>query len=223
MKKALSILALIVLSLLLLEGSFLKNSEEPQKEGFNIEVLYDYQKAYRTEDAGVCAVNDTKTYEDYKAITDPSSAQYWFIHDNMTVDEETGFLYDKDGFIGVALGSYYGSIGDRFYFTLDSGVVLPLIKVDEKADAHVINGCAHAGDGSVIEFVIDTDIADNYFGQYGNGLVLSGNYNNYDLFNGEIIRVEKVLDEKNTSYVTYVDNLNPDLDRQDYFNYASGY
>jgi len=223
MKTVVSLLVITLLALLTLSGSYMKEYKAPEKEGFKLETLYDYQKEYKTEDAGVCAANDTKTYMDYRAITDTSSKQYKFIQENMTVDDKTGFLYDKDGFIGVALGSYYGEIGDRFYFTLDSGVVLPVIKIDSKADAHVVNGCAHAGDGSVIEFVIDREKADEFFGQYGNGLVLSGNYNNYDLFHGEIVKVEKVLEEKNDSYVTYVDNLNPDLDRQDYFNYASGY
>lgn len=192
-------------------------------EGFNIADLYDYQKEYKSEDAGACALGKTKTYMDYRATTDPSSAQYWFIRNNMEVDPTTGFLLDEDGFIGAALGSYYGVIGDRYYFTLDSGVVLPIVKVEEKADKDTDEtGCYHLVDDSVIEFVIDTDIAGEYFGRFGNGYVLQGNYANYSIFKGSIVKVEKVSDEKREDYVTYVDS--PTLEPgENIFEYASGY
>lgn len=191
--------------------------------GFDVDSLYDYQKEYVSEDIGACALGNTKSYMDYRAVTDPSSVQYWFIQENMEVDEKTGFLLDKDGFIGVALGSYYGKIGDRFYFTLDSGVVLPLIKIDEKADRDTdASGCYHTGDGSVIEFVIDRNIANDYYGHYANGLVLQGNFSNYSVYKGDIVKVEIVTDEKRSNYVTYVDSPVV-IPNQNIFEYASGY
>ncbi len=213
---------LCFLCIIFLSGSALEFQEEA--DIFDINSLYDYQKAFKSEEVIPCSCNKTKTYMDYRMITSTSSTQYKYIHNYMTVDEETGFLYDDDGFIGVALGSYYGIIGDRYYFTLDSGVVLPLVKVEEKADGDTdSSGCYHTGDGSVIEFVIDKQAAEAYFGRYGNGLVLSGNYNNYDLFKGEIVKVEKVLDEPNPDYVVYVRDDVIDFDNYDIFNYASGY
>lgn len=185
--------------------------------------LKEYQKEYESEEIGVCSVNKTKTYMDYRAITATGSRQYKYIQEYMVVDEETGFLVDEDGFIGVALGSYYGVIGDRFYFTLDSGVILPLVKIEEKADVDTDGGCYHYSDGSVIEFVIDKHLASEYFGRYGNGLVLSGNYNNYELFKGEIAGVEKVLDEKREDYVTFVTQEDESFVNTDIFEYASGY
>ncbi len=200
------------------------NEDEDEPKTFDIEDLYDYQKEFKAEETGVCSISSVKTYEDYRAITATGSRQYRFIRAHMTVDEETGFLYDEDGFIGVALGSYYGVIGDRFYFTLDSGVVLPLVKIDEKADIDTDGtGCAHTSDSSVIEFVIQRHIADDYFGRYGNGLVLSGNYNNYELFRGNISKVEIVLDERNEDYVTFEKTEEVSFDTNDIFDYASGY
>lgn len=194
-----------------------------QEESFNIEVFKDYQKEFESEEIGICSKSKTKTYMDYRAITDPSSKQYKYIREHMEVDEVTGFLYDEDGFVGVALGSYYGVIGDRYYVTLESGVVLPLVKIEEKADNDTDGGCFHFGDGSVIEFVIDKDYAAKYFKVYGNGLILSGNYNNYELFKGEIIKVEKVSNQRNQEYVTYLEKELFEFSNLEIFDYASGY
>lgn len=181
---------IILLSCLLIFISIccIKGDESP------LIYLYDYQKEYIGEDIEVCSSSSTKTYMSYKAITDTSSTQYRYIEENMSVDPVTGLLVDEEGFIGVALGSYFGDIGTRYYITLDTGIVLPVVKVEAKSDKHTNNGCAQSVDGSVIEFVIDVDIASSYFGISSNGYVLSGNFNNFDLFSGEIIAIEKVTD-----------------------------
>ena len=171
--------------------------EDGEKKEFDIDDLYDYQKKFKTEELDVCSSNTAKTYMDYRMTTVVASRQYQFLNYECTVDKKTGFLYDEEGFIAVALGSYYGVIGDRFYFTLDSGIVLPLVKGEEKADEDTdYSGCYHTIDGSVVEFVIDDDYAASYFGTNSNGYVLDGNYNNYSLFSGSFVKVEKVLDEK---------------------------
>ena len=190
---------------------------------FDLEMLKDYQKKFESEEIEVCALSSAKTYMDYRATTLVSSRQYQFIHNYLNVDKKTGFLYDDEGFIAVALGSYYGTIGDRYYFTLDSGIVLPLVKAEQKADEDTdYSGCYQKYDKSIMEFVIDSDYASSYFGSRGNGLVLNGNYNNYSLFSGNIVKIEKVLDEINKHYVTYsIDPFIPNTD--DIFNYASGY
>ena len=222
MKKILTLIA--VLSILLLTGGFsFSVYEDPKEKSFSLEDLYDYQKEYKTEELSVCSLNTAKTYMDYRMTTVVSSRQYQFIHNYCTIDRKTGFLYDEEGFIAVALGSYYGEIGDRYYFTLETGIVLPLVKAEEKADEDTnSSGCYHVEDGSVIEFVIDSDYARNCFSTYSNGLVLDGNYNNYSLFSGSIVKVEKVLDEKRDDLVTY--RFSEDLPKQyDVFYYASGY
>ena len=57
-------------------------------------------------------------------------------------------------------------------------------------------------DGSMIEFVIDDEIAYDYFGGT-NGLVSNGNFNNYEYFKGKITDVEAVSDERLEEGVTY--------------------
>ena len=222
MKKTL-IFLLSILTILILSGFTNFSSETDNINSFDLEDLYDYQKEYKTQELDVCASQGAKTYMDYRMTTVVNSRQYQFIHNNLTVDKTTGFLYDKDGFIAVALGSYYGTIGDRFYFTLDSGIVLPLVKAEEKADVDTdAMGCYHLIDTSVIEFVIDDYYAGIHFGNQGNGLVLNGNYNNYWLFKGNISKVEKVLEEKNEKIVTY--SYKTEIPTNiDIFNYASGY
>lgn len=222
MKKVV-ITILAIFSILVFGGFTNLSNEEIEKPVFELEDLYDYQKEFKTQDIEICAKSGAKTYMDYRMTTVVNSRQYQFIHNNLTVDSETGFLYDEDGFIAVALGSYFGTIGDRFYFTLDSGVVLPLVKAEEKADVDTdAIGCQHLYDTSVIEFVIDSDYAGEYFWNHGNGLVLNGNYNNYPLFKGDIERVEKVLDERSDKIVTFA--IETDLPtNEDIFNYASGY
>lgn len=73
-----------------------------------------------------------------------------------------------------------------------------------------------------MEFVIDKNYALNYFGRLSNNYVLNGNYNNYELFNGPIVKVEKVLDEKSSDYVTYTSDT-PTITNDDIFDYGSGY
>lgn len=226
MKKVFKLLTLILVILIFTGFTYKDDSKEEETEesySFSIDDLYDYQKEYVGEEIEVCASGNAKTYMDYRATTVRSSRQYIFMHNYMTVDETTGFLYDEDGFIGAALGSFYGEIGDRFYFTLESGVVLPIVKCEEKADEDTdYRGCYHTEDSSVIEFVIDKDYALNYFGRLSNNYVLNGNYDNYELFHGSIVKAERVTDEKNENYVTY-DSVDTSITTYDIFEYGSGY
>lgn len=222
MKKVTICLSLLLMFVTFSGFSYVSN-EDNKNNGFDIEDLYDYKKEYKTEELDVCASEGAKTYMDYRMTTAVASRQYQFIHNCLTVDKETGFLYDEDGFIAVALGSYFGVVGDRYYFTLDSGVVIPVVKAEYKADEHTdYSGCYQIYDKSIIEFVVDSDYAAACFGDRGNGLVLNGNYNNYSLFEGDIVKIEKVLDEYNKHFVTY--SINPSVSiNDDIFNYASGY
>ncbi len=73
-----------------------------------------------------------------------------------------------------------------------------------------------------MEFVIDDEYAADYFGTNSNGYVLDGNYNNYSLFSGSFVKVEKVLDERSDRIVSYQIEQNAPSGI-DIFNYASGY
>lgn len=139
-------------------------------------------------DIKVCSTSSSKTYMSHTVIS-RNSIQGKFIEANMTIKD--GFLYDKDGFMGVALGSSFGNIGDRFIFTLDSGVELKLIKIERKSDNHTFSGCEQRWDKSVIEFVIDP--ATNLIPRASNGYIAQGNFNNLEQFRGRITRVRKEL------------------------------
>lgn len=148
--------------------------------------VYELKKEVRIN---VCSKGINKTYMNYKKITDKSSQQYQFIKNNMTVNEK-GYLVDNDGYIGVALGSYFGEIGTKYIFTLESGIKLRLVKVEKKADNHTNNGCEQKWDKSVIEFVIDENIAREYYKTPKNDYVNGGNFNK--VFNGKIIEIKRV-------------------------------
>ena len=171
-------------------------------EDFSLARLKNYKKEFKSESIGACSTSDIKTYEDYRMITSVGSAQYQYIHNHCTVDEETGFLIDEDGFIGVALAYNFGEIGSRYYFILDTGITIPVVKVDAKAAIHASNGCSADSNGHVLEFVIDSDRAKAYFGG-ANGLASSGNFNNYEYLNGSIADIEKVSDEPIETGIIY--------------------
>lgn len=135
--------------------------------------------------------SSAKTYMSVYAITDTASRQYEYISEEITIDAR-GFLQDAEGYYGVALGSYFGEIGSRYIFTLDTGIELPVVKVEEKSDAHTIDGYYHAEDGSVIEFVIDTETEYMKQNIHGNRLIFSGNFNNSPEFAGNIQKIEKI-------------------------------
>ncbi|MDD5851002.1 MAG: hypothetical protein PUC87_02475 [Galactobacillus timonensis] len=153
-----------------------------------------YKRRLPYESIPICGTSELKTYMDYRTITDPTSTQYGYIRQHMHIDRGTGLLYDGDGFIGVALGYSFGSVGSRYYFVLDSGVTLPVVKIEEKDPKDASNGCTVDINGSVLEFVIDADRADDYFGTATNGLVLQGNFNNDPRFAGAISEIDRVLD-----------------------------
>lgn len=135
----------------------------------------------------MCSSSSVKTYMDYRAITNTASKQYKHIKNHMTVGED-GLLRDEDGNIGVALGSHFGDIGSKYEVVLDTGITFNVVKIDEKADVHVNNGCQHKQDGSVIEFVIDS----SKFTKSSNGYVWSGNFNNNPDFKGKISTMYKI-------------------------------
>ena len=197
-----------LISLILVLSFFFCSGFTPEE--FSIENLDEYEKEYVAEEVAACSYSSVKTYMPISTITSKSSRQYKFIEEHITVDEETGLIYDEDGFIGVALGSVFGAIGTRYYITLDTGVVLPVVKVDAKSDSHTIDGCYHANDKSVIEFVIDRSKAEEFFGVGGNGLIKNGNLNNDERLKGRIEKVELVTDEKVPDPANQVEMIDPD-------------
>lgn len=145
-----------------------------------------------TQEFPVCSTSESKSYMFYQDINEVS-AQMDLIRSKM-ITRFDGLLSDEDGYLGVALGSAFGPLGTRYIFILDSGIELPVIKIEEKADQDTINGCQHQIDESVLEFVLDSTIAPYWFGVSQNGYINSGNFNNHPDFQGSIIQIQKVLD-----------------------------
>lgn len=146
------------------------------------------------EDYGVCqnpGTSHIKTYMDGAKITNTASAQYQLLQ-TMHVNEHGHYVTD-DGYLAVALGSFYGPIGSKYVVTLDNGKQFKVIKGDEKADQHVYNGCYHRVDGSVLEFILDTPAAAEYYGLV-NGYVAGGSLGRSSEFAGEIEDIQAVID-----------------------------
>lgn len=145
------------------------------------------QTALKSTRIEPCATSSVKSYMDRQAITSETSEQHKFIEENMTA--KNGFWFDQEGYIGVALGSWFGEIGTRWIFELSSGEVIYTVKIEHKDDKHTINGCQQKWDGSVIEFVVDGDSSPYWVGT--NGLILNGNFNNLEYFEGTITGLRK--------------------------------
>ena len=143
----------------------------------------------KLENVQVCSTSSVKSYMEYSKITNKSSKQWKYIHTSGKIKIENGYLKEGE-YIGVALGSYFGEIGTKYIFTLDTGKQIKVVKVEEKSDNDTINGCYQKYDKSVIEFVIDT----HAFSKSKNGYVNNGNFNNLEQFKGNIVKIEKVLE-----------------------------
>ena len=99
------------------------------------------------------------TYMDYRAITDKSSKQYKLQQDPYVCVDESGFLMYRSNWYVVAMGSYWGKVGDKFIVHLDNGELIPIIIGDIKSNRHTDKlNYAHA-DGHVLEFLIDSNSA----------------------------------------------------------------
>lgn len=141
-------------------------------------------------------INDSyfKTYMDYRKITSRSSAQWKILHSDKVRYDDDGLIRSVDGdYIGVALGSKYGVVGDKFILTLQtnngSTHEVKLLKVEEKADKDTTNGY-YASHRDLVEFVIDVDKAKSSFPT----AIRMGDFNYSDAFNGKIVGIRQVVE-----------------------------
>lgn len=142
-------------------------------------------------DIEVCHYGTNKTYMDYNVLN-KGSEQYRFIKTLTPVD---GYFYTEDGYIAVALGSYFGELGTKYEFELSSGAVIKVVKAEHKADIHTNNGCEQRWDKSVIEFVIDAKTLPYWIDS--KGYFLGGNFNKLDMFKGDIVKIVRKLEPLN--------------------------
>lgn len=102
-----------------------------------------------------------KTYMSYRSITCKTSTQYKLQHSPSTFSGLDGFrkYIDSDGmvFYMIAVGTYYGRVGNKLTITMENGTAFNAIVGDQKANIHT--NSTHqwcVKDGSVIEFIVDT-------------------------------------------------------------------
>lgn len=99
------------------------------------------------------------TYMDYRAITDKNSKQYELQQDPHVCINKNGFLMYRSNWYVVAMGTYWGDVGDKFIVYLDNSESIPIIIGDIKSNEHTDKlNYAHT-DGHVLEFLIDSTSA----------------------------------------------------------------
>ena len=127
-------------------------------------------------------------YMDYRAITDISSKQ-WELQQIAWTDSD-GFRRIGDDYC-VALGTYYGNIGDRFRITTDKGNVYTAIEADAKGSDAVFYDGVHswyhyAGNGcNVVEFIVQTEYLPS-------AVTISGSCGAVDYLSGNVVSIERI-------------------------------
>lgn len=89
---------------------------------------------------------------DGQCITDTTSDAYDQLQKMCIVQG----LYMEGKYVGVAMSCFYGEIGDKFRITLSSGQMFYAVMTDTKQSSQLDENYTHP-DGSMIEFVVDTD------------------------------------------------------------------
>lgn len=127
-----------------------------------------------------------KSYMDWECITNTRSTQYKMQEQSYT--DSTGLRRYKTGEYMVAMGTYYGQVGDRFKITLDSGKTFECVLGDQKADVDtdMTNRYTEMGDDqkNVIEFIVDTDKLPDMTRKMGDI--------SYDGFEGNVKKIERM-------------------------------
>lgn len=110
-------------------------------------------------DVMACSTTSTfKSYMDYRMITDSSSRQYALQQEAYTGSDGLRYVDDR---VMVAMADQ--TVGTILDITLSDGDVIRAIVGDVKANTH----CAHP-DGSILEFIVDTDLMDSHVKIMGN-------------------------------------------------------
>lgn len=122
-------------------------------------------------------------YMDYRAITDTASKQ-WELQQSAWTDNQ-GFRRIGDDYC-VALGTFYGQVGDRFRVTTDRGNVYWIRMSDAKGGDS--NGWYHvAGDGRInlVEFLVATECLPSE-------VTFSGDCGVLENIGGNVIKIERI-------------------------------
>ena len=120
---------------------------------------------------------DDLTFMDYRAVTDRTSRQYYFRTHGYT---GSNGLRMYNGFVQIAVGNYYGKVGDYLKITFSNGYELYGIVGDSKG-----NRCHHT-DGNIrsqVELLVDDTVIPRSAWTYGTFNHLIGD---------KIIKIERI-------------------------------
>lgn len=111
-----------------------------------------------------------KCYEDYRFLTDETSAQYAI--QQLAYTDEHGFRKIDDRYL-VAIGTYFDAeCGTLFDIILENGEKIPSIVGDIKADIHTDVWNVYSAGKCATEFIVDTNTMDRK-------LLLTGDISHY--------------------------------------------
>ena len=122
-------------------------------------------------------------YMDYRAITNTSSKQ-WALQQTAWTDSQ-GLRRIGDDYC-VALGTFYGQVGDRFRITTDRGNVYTICMSDAKG--YDSNGWYHvAGNGKInlVEFIVATEYLPSE-------VIIMGDCGVLNNIGGNVVKIERL-------------------------------
>ena len=131
-----------------------------------------------------------KPYMDYRAITCKTSKQYKFIQREDVNEDKRGFLMQDGEWYCVALGEYFGDIGEKYIFTLSNGNEVKVVKSEAKSNRHTCSDNYLGQNGHILEFLINT----NSQWMKEQDVIYHGSLNACDELKGDIVKIEKVVD-----------------------------
>lgn len=122
-----------------------------------------------------------KSYMPYSAITLKNSQQY--VLQSQAYTDENGLRKIGDYYL-VAMGQYYGAVGDKFRITMSSGQQFNVMMGDMKKYEHTFNGEGKIGADNLdlFEFIVDSS-------NLNSTIRRDGSVN--CIFNGNVEKIER--------------------------------
>lgn len=157
--------------------------EEPETQIEEVEELNKIENYISGETYSISPnARSFKSYMSYKAITNTASKQYKMQREAYT---DNNGLRKIGEYYCVAMGTYYGNLGDKFYVETNQGNSWKVIISDIKSDAHTDSTHRYTiSNGCMMEFIVDT-------GALPYSVKNSGTVNGLG-FQGNIIKLEKI-------------------------------
>lgn len=156
-------------------NDLIEENERLEERVKELETLLATEEKPKWTSVEPCNTNNSfKSYMDYRKITNTNSKQYALQQDASTNDD--GFRV-YGGRVMIAIANY--EVGTELDLTLDDGSVIEVVVGDVKANTT----CLH-GDGSMIEFIVDTNTMSNEWLRLGDL--------NY-VYEGNILKIKEYL------------------------------